>query len=426
MNRAIAVVVLLWVTFAGALSATAQTSAPAVARPSFDADGITTTKGTVFFIRVDSGVGYAAVGTAHAFRLDELTRTAEVHFQLGNSQERVATAKGLLLPPGRPFSEPGATLRDDFNVYALVARPKGVRVLDLSSRGDLTLGTRVRILGIPQSGDDQSELAGKIAELSLNHIEVDLEVPPDLRGWGGAPVIDVKEGKVIGILQANSSGSPTRVSIGSITGVRKAITKPLEVGSGRAFAQFAPEAALRSQDARTRSQTPSGERPPESLRAGSLMSQGDATDTNILIEVDFPSDGEKIADSICGAFISGRAIAHHGELRHFDVILVLDTSRSTVDPTGADINGNGIVGKPRLGQIGSIFDVGSTDPGDSILAAEVAAARQLLRGLDPRSTRVGVIRFAGEPPSGGGRGVQLAGSPPGRHHASPHERLLAC
>ena len=66
---------------------------------------------------------------------------------------------------------------------------------------------------------------------------------------------------------------------------------------------------------------------------------------------------------------SGRAIAHHGELRSFDVVLVIDTSRSTVDPTGADINGNGIVGKPRLGQIGSMFDVGSTDPGDSILAA---------------------------------------------------------
>jgi hypothetical protein len=85
-------------------------------------------------------------------------------------------------------------------------------------------------------------------------------------------------------------------------------------------------------------------------------------------------------------------------MRRFDVVLVLDTSRSTIDPTGADINGNGIVGKPYLGRIGSIFDVGSTDPGDSILAAEVAAARQLLRGFDPRSTRVGVVVFSGDPP----------------------------
>ena len=120
MNRAIAVVVLLWATFAGAPSAIAQTSAPAVARPSFDANGLATAKGTAFFIRVDTGVGYAAVGTAHAFPLDQLAQTSEVHFQLGNSGERVATSKGLLTLPGRPFSEPGATLRDDYNVYALV------------------------------------------------------------------------------------------------------------------------------------------------------------------------------------------------------------------------------------------------------------------------------------------------------------------
>jgi len=402
VNRAIAVVVLLWALFAGALSASAQTSTPAVARPSFDANGVATSKGTAFFIRVNSGVGYAAVGTAHAFRLNELAQTSEVYFQLGNTGERIATSKGLLVSPGRPFSEPGATLRDDFNVYSLVARPKGVRVLELSARNDLTLGTRVRILGIPQSGGNQTELSGKIAELSLHHLEVDLDIPPNLRGWGGAPVVDAKDGKVIGILQANSSGSPARVSIGSIGGVRKAIATPLEKGAGRAFAKFAPEAVRRKQNARTRSQTPAGERVPESVRTGSLMQQDGATDTNVLVEIEFPADGEKIADSICGAFVSGRAIAHHGDLRHFDVMLVLDTSRSTVDMTGADINGNGIVGKPRLGQIGSIFAVGTTDAGDSILAAEVAAARQLLRGLDPRSTRVGVIRFAGEPSNAGG------------------------
>ena len=109
------------------------------------------------------------------------------------------------------------------------------------------------------------------------------------------------------------------------------------------------------------------------------------------VDIEYPPDGSTVGDGACGSFVSGRAISLHGEMRRFDVILVLDTSRSTIDPTGADINGNGIVGKPYLGRIGSIFDVGSTDPGDSILAAEVAAARQLLRGFDPRSTRVGRV-----------------------------------
>jgi hypothetical protein len=76
---------------------------------------------------------------------------------------------------------------------------------------------------------------------------------------------------------------------------------------------------------------------------------------------------------------------------------VLDTSGSTAEMTGADINGNGIIGR---GGLGGLFN--PTDSGDSILAAEVAAARHMLRGLDPRSTRVGLVTFAGDPPGQGG------------------------
>jgi Mg-chelatase subunit ChlD len=82
--------------------------------------------------------------------------------------------------------------------------------------------------------------------------------------------------------------------------------------------------------------------------------------------------------------------------RRFDVILVIDTSGSTSAPAGTDVNNNGEVGAPILGRVGSIFGTGLTDEGDSILAAEIAAARQVLRGLDPRSTRVGLVAFAGE------------------------------
>jgi hypothetical protein len=105
-----------------------------------------------------------------------------------------------------------------------------------------------------------------------------------------------------------------------------------------------------------------------------------------------------VGSSACGVFVAGQAQASRGELRRFDIVIVIDTSRSTIDPSGTDINGNGVVGRQRLGGLGSIFGSGSTDPGDSILAAEVAGARQLLRGLDPRSTRVGVVTFAGDVP----------------------------
>jgi hypothetical protein len=149
------------------------------------------------------------------------------------------------------------------------------------------------------------------------------------------------------------------------------------------------------------------ERPP-----GPLIVQEAGEGTHVKLEVDFPPEGAVVGDSACGVFVAGRALALEGELHHFDVMLVIDTSRSTIDPAGADINGNGIIGKPYLGSIGSIFDVGSTDPGDSILAAEVAAARQLLRGFDPRSTRVGVVSFAGDPPDVQGGLFSRGGRPP--------------
>ena len=146
----------------------------------------------------------------------------------------------------------------------------------------------------------------------------------------------------------------------------------------------------------------SGSRTAARRARGPLLRRQPNASTRVHLDVEYPADGAVVGDAVCGAFVSGRALAMHGELMHFDVVIVIDTSRSTVDASGADINGNGVIGRQRLGRLGSVFEMGSTDPGDSILAAEVAAAFQLLRGLDPRSTRVGVVAFAGEPPGQSG------------------------
>ena len=104
---------------------------------------------------------------------------------------------------------------------------------------------------------------------------------------------------------------------------------------------------------------------------------------------------------MCGTFVAGRARATHGAPRRFDVILVIDTSRSTLAAAGTDVNGNGTVGEPRLGGFGAMVGAGLTDDGDTILAAEIAAARRVLAGFDPRNTRVGLVAFAGDPPGYG-------------------------
>ncbi len=121
-------------------------------------------------------------------------------------------------------------------------------------------------------------------------------------------------------------------------------------------------------------------------------------ETRVHIDVELPPGEAPIADSACGVFVAGRARALRGEVHRFDVVIVLDSSRSTIEPAEADIDSDGEIGIATLLPVGSTFEVGCTDPGDSILAAEIAAARALLRGLDPASTRVALVRFAGEVP----------------------------
>ena len=396
MIRFSALVLLL---LAIAVPAPGRAEDPAVARPSFPIGGEIQTRGLVFFVPADATAGAAAVGTAHTFDLDKLTAVKRGDLSLGQSRRSVARTSGFLVPPGRPFDAPGASLADDYVVYALDTPPVGVRLLSLDSGPAPQPGRRVRVLGVPEtSTDDEDDVFGTVVETTADRIDVDLDVPYDLRGWGGAPVVDANSGAVVGMLQAYfPRGSTSRVIASPIEPVRAALTHPLDQGKGRSFVRFAKQrkspAMQRSASGDTL--TVAGQYP---AREGPLISQEFVDKSQIQLAIDYPTPGAILGDSTCGAFVSGRAVALHGEMRRFDVIIVIDTSRSTVDPTGADINGNGITGKPYLGRIGSIFDVGSTDPGDSILAAEVAGARQLLQSLDPRSTRVGVVAFAGEQP----------------------------
>jgi hypothetical protein len=133
--------------------------------------------------------------------------------------------------------------------------------------------------------------------------------------------------------------------------------------------------------------------PPPALRLHSEFEDA----ARLRIDVEYPPAGAVIRDSACGVFVAGRA-GVRGEGHAFDVVIVIDTSRSTIEPALGDIDGDGEVGKAMLGPVGSNYEVRCTDPGDTILAAELAAARSLLRGLDPRDTRVALVTFAGVAP----------------------------
>lgn len=396
---------LVFLLLAGSASGQGEGEFPAVARPRFTVGDQRLGSGTVFFIPVPDDVGVAAVGTAHAFDLRELSQARDVEFRLGNTERRVAVASRIYTEPGRPFTDPGATLRDDFIVFALDAPPDGVRILEPEVGGPELESARVRILGIPAAiPQDEDDIFGTVRTVTDTRIEVELDVHLDHRGWGGAPVLRHPGGKVVGILEAAwPSGDTLRLGAAPIAAVVDALKQPLENGRGLPFARLVPaegtadgteQPAVDPEKPVAISARATNRGPPE---GGTLLGKAGGISTELLVEIEYPVDDAIIGEA-AGAFLAGRALAVLGEFQRFDVIMALDTSGSTSGMTGADINGNGIIG---AGGLRGLFN--QTDPGDSILAAEVAAARRMLRSLDPRSTRVGLVTFAGDPP--GQRGI---------------------
>ncbi|MFV1978226.1 MAG: hypothetical protein ACC649_02630 [Myxococcota bacterium] len=384
MTRTRLLALLLFTVFASGMAERALAE-PAVARPTIPNHAASQSSGTVFFTTVAATGAVAAIGTAHTVRIPDIAKAGRVEFRLGESWNLISTSTRLLVPPGIPFNAPGGTVAGDFFVYALDSAPEGVRVLEIETSAKLaglTKGDAIQILGIPANGgSNQVVLRGEILKTSPEQIQLSLEAPFDLRGWGGAPVIATASGRVIGIVQASiSKASTPRITVGPISAVQKALAGLRAGATGRTFVKLADSPTVQSRENAKNQRQPL-----------SFSTQGR---TNIHLEIEFPGDGAVVSDSACGTFVAGRAMALNDRSKRFDVALVLDTSGSTAEPTGADINGNGVIGARKRGRISSLFG-GSTDEGDSVMAAEVAAARQILRDFDPRTTRVAVITFAG-------------------------------
>ncbi len=382
--RTLLLALLVFAEFAAGISARALAE-PAVARPTLPSRNAAQPSATVFFSKLAPTGTIAAIGTAHSVKLADVAQAGRIEFRLGASRQLVSTSTRLLVPPGIPFSAPGGSVAGDFMIYALDSAPTGIRVLDLASAPKLAAlakGDAVEILGIPAKGAaDEEALRGKVREVSREQIQVDLEKPFDLRGWGGAPVIAAASGRVIGIVQASLSNASTpRLTVGPIGAVQDALRDVHAGATGLTFAKLAETRAHAKPE------------PASSSTQPVIVMRPDQT--SIELEIEYPGDGAVLPDSPCGTFVAGRAMALSDRSKRFDVALVLDTSGSTAEPTGADINGNGVIGARQRGRISSLFG-GSTDEGDSILAAEVAAARQILRDFDPRTTRVAVITFSG-------------------------------
>jgi len=111
------------------------------------------------------------------------------------------------------------------------------------------------------------------------------------------------------------------------------------------------------------------------------------------LSLETPREAQSIADSDGEAFVAGRALVVEPRAEQFDLVVVIDTSRSTAAPSGADVDGDGYLGASRQGRR---FDGTCDDWGDTVLAAQILATRTLLSQLDPGTTRVGIVTFSGD------------------------------
>jgi Mg-chelatase subunit ChlD len=125
-----------------------------------------------------------------------------------------------------------------------------------------------------------------------------------------------------------------------------------------------------------------------------------AAKSPVRIRVESPRPGEPLTNKVDQAPIRGSAMTEGDKPAEFDVIIAIDVSGSTKVASGVDVDRNGVVGfNPQL----ELLEPGSyppgtvsTDPNDSILAAELAAADALISTLDESRVRVGIVTFSGD------------------------------
>jgi len=365
---------------------------PSVVRARYGAEqGLA--RGTVFFL--ETAAGPVAVGAAHSFEVSKLAASPELVFELGRTRARVAAASRLLTLPGVAFSESGGSLRSDFVVFALDAPPASVRVLPA---GTARKRGRVAVLGIPGSVPaDQDAVGGDVRESNDEKLEIELDSAYDLRGWGGAPVVSSDDGSAIGIVQAAQPTGKTMLVIATpIAAVLDALRTPLEGGRGRVFAALREQPPIAATTASTAPATsPTAPAAAEKQKAPAPIRQT-GPQRPVVLAIEYPQNEATFGGAEPTAFVAGRALVPRSEGVTTDVVFVIDVSGSTSAPSGADVNGNGVIGVAPTGTAGGLFALGASDPGDSILAAEVAAVRRLLSRLDPRYTRVALATFSGQ------------------------------
>src|SRR5512139_3329490 len=144
---------------------------------------------------------------------------------------------------------------------------------------------------------------------------------------------------------------------------------------------------------------------------GSLLASGAVRAEKVYVEVDAPLSGDVVRAPL--PLVEVRGWSGTGLRGKHDVVIVLDRSANTFRASGVDIDGDGIVGRNvRVSDPKAHAVLWTTDFGDTIVSAELLAARRLIERLDPETTRMGLVSFGAnahlEAPLGSSREQLLA------------------
>ncbi|TMA57860.1 MAG: VWA domain-containing protein [Deltaproteobacteria bacterium] len=119
------------------------------------------------------------------------------------------------------------------------------------------------------------------------------------------------------------------------------------------------------------------------------------------VQILSPKDGSRITQDQKSIFVNGKVARDAGRSANVDIFLVIDISGSTAMYGGADLGDadqppeSSGFGMPQISIGGmSLGRPPLRNPRNSILAAEIAAARRLLLQLNSETTRVGVLTFS--------------------------------
>lgn len=115
----------------------------------------------------------------------------------------------------------------------------------------------------------------------------------------------------------------------------------------------------------------------------------------VWLELGAPGEGEHREGR--ASWVEVQGWAGSGTPTRHDVIVVVDVSGSTAYASGTDVDCDGKLGRARR-RVDHWRSFNprhlSSDPGDTVLAAELVATRRLLERLDPVRTRVALVSFS--------------------------------